>query len=646
MRRIIGSAAIVAAAVLTLTWVNLAAQSPKSGFGNADAITEEELKTYDYFLASDGLEGRNAPSRGYDTAALYVASHLKEWGLKPGGSQTGTDGPLQPYLMPIELVSNQVDTPDMRLSLTMPPPRGGRGGAGGGQGAAAGAATPRTFDYAREWTVSAPAGLFVRGGPAIVPADIRDAQMVFVGNGYVINKTNLNPYQGLDVRGKVMVVAGLPPELAALAAAGRGGGGRGRGGAVANPLGVENSDFITPQGYAAKNGALAIVTVPTFQQVSVMASPNAGQRGAGPNGPPFQVVQFQTARTPGVPSITAGVDLINAIFQNEKLSAAQVFEGAAANARLDSFPLAAEKKLSLHTAVTSTKGHTENVVGILEGRDPVLKNEFVVMSAHLDHIGLAVPDASGDTVNNGADDDASGSAGLLAVAHRYAEGAAKGIRPKRTMIFLWVAGEEKGLWGSQYFAQFPPVDIKKVVVDLNMDMIGRTKTPGYKDPAGYRLIEPGEVFVVGPNISSADLKKTLDSINAGYQKLRINDFYDVTAPDATHDNLGPQPSGQRIFYRSDHYNFAKMGIPVAFFCDGLHVDYHQRTDSPEKLDYHEMQMVSKTVAAVAWAIGNTATPPKLNAKLPDQLINDMKTVQDQGWGKLTPVLPPLPGMPF
>jgi len=344
--------------------------------------------------------------------------------------------------------------------------------------------------------------------------------------------------------------------------------------------------------------------------------------------------------------ITAGIALTNAIFQGEKLAGAQVFEGATTNAKLDSFELNAEKKLTLHTAVTATRGYTENVVGILEGNDPVLKNEFIVISAHLDHNGVSVPDATGDFVYNGADDDASGSAAIMAIARAYAQGATKGMRLKRTLVFLWVAGEEKGLWGSQYFNQFPPVDITKVVADLNMDMIGRSKKEGYVDPPQYKLVAPGEIFIVGPNISSDDLGKTVETVNNGYQKLKLDHFYDVTAPDATHDNLGPQPNGQRIFYRSDHYNFAKVGIPVAFFTSGLHPDYHRLTDSPDKLDYQQMQKVTKTVAAVAWTLANSATRPKLNAKLPDRLIDDMKAVQAQGWGKLTPVLPPLPGMPF
>jgi hypothetical protein len=662
MRRTLATAVVAGALACTLPWVTTSAQQARN-VGNADAITQDELKGYDYFLASDQLEGRNVPSRGYDTAALYVASYLREWGLKAGGSTTGTNGPLQPYLMPIELVSNQVDPAGMKLTLTVPPGagRGGRGGAGAPGGGRAGAAPagPRSFEYAKDWSAGGGGfGAFAgggRGGVTVAPADIKDAQLVFAGNGYVINKTKTNPYEGLDVRGKVVVIAGQPPEIAAAMAAalaGRGGAGaagagRGGRGNAANALGVENVDYMTPQGYAARNGALAVITIASFQQLASLSAP-AGGRGAGPNGPPYQVVRFQGARTASatVPSITAGVDLTNALFQGERLTGAQVFDGAAANAKLDSFALNADKKISLTIVVNSTRGWTENVVGMLEGSDPVLKDQYVVYSAHLDHIGLGGPDANGDTVNNGADDDASGSAAILAIAHAYAQGAAKGIRPKRTMIFLWVAGEEKGLWGSQYFNEFPPIDIKKVVLDLNIDMIGRSRPPGYTDPPSYKLVEPGEVFVVGPNISSADLKKTLDAVNNGYQKLKISDFYDTVAPDATHDNLGPQPNGQRIFYRSDHYNFAKMGIPIAFFTTGLHPDYHRLTDSPDKLDYKSMAAITRTIAAVGWVVGNSATPPKINAKLPDRLVEDMKSASEQGWGKLTPVLPPLAGMPF
>jgi Zn-dependent M28 family amino/carboxypeptidase len=348
-----------------------------------------------------------------------------------------------------------------------------------------------------------------------------------------------------------------------------------------------------------------------------------------------------------VPSFTAGLSLTGALFQGEKMNGPQVFYAAGENRKVDSFELNARKKLTVKLGVKSEENHGENVVGILEGSDPVLKNEYVIISAHLDHIGLSAPGADGDSINNGADDDGSGTVGVLAMAHVYAEGAAKGIRPKRSIIFLWNGGEEKGLLGSRYFTQFPPVDLNHVVADLNIDMIGRTKNEKSVDSnATHVLVKPGEVLLIGPNISSDDLGHTIDSVNINGQKMDFNHFYDVTAPDPTHDNLGPQPNGQRIFYRSDHYNFANVGIPIAFFTTGLHVDYHRPSDTPDKIDYKAMQQIAKTVGAVAWELANRPGRPKLNQKLPDQLVKDMKAAQTQGWGKLTPVLPPLPGEPY
>jgi Zn-dependent M28 family amino/carboxypeptidase len=668
MRRIILTTSLLAAASLAIFVAVPSAKSapqskPKaaakvsasagSSYGNSDVITQEELKIYLYFLASDQLEGRNLPSRGYDTAALYVASHLAEWGLKPGGSTSGTNGPLQPYFMPFELVTKSVIAEQSKASLTAPGGAGGRGGRGGGGGAGAGGARrgggganaeSRTtdFEYAKDWTIAG-------GGRGAAPLDALDlsGKLAFAGNGYIINKTSIDPFQGIDVKGKIVVVAGLPAELAAQQNAGRGGG---RG---ANPLGEACKDFMNPEQAAAKNGALAVITIPSFQQLTQQANPNAGGFGGGGggrgglNGPNYTVPKLRAdAACPAVPSINAGLTLTNALFQGEKESAQQVFYEAGGNAKQTSFELAAEKSIKLHVAVKSESNHAENVIGILEGGDPVKKNEYVIMSAHLDHVGIAQPDANGHGINNGADDDGSGSAGLMAVARSYAEGAAKGMRPDRTIIFLWNAGEEKGLWGSQYFNEYPPVDLSKVVVDLNMDMIGRTKGPGFTDPdVTHVLAEPGEMMVIGPNISSDDLEKTLESVNNNYQKLKLNHFWDATKPDETHDNLGPQPNGQRVFYRSDHYNFAKMGIPIAFFTTGLHPDYHRTTDTPDKIDYKEMQVISKTLAAVGWTIANQQGRPQLK-DLPEQLIKDMKTAKDQGWGKITPVLAPLPGEPY
>jgi hypothetical protein len=629
-------------------------KATKSGatmtFGNSDSINEEEMKIYDYFLASDQLEGRNLPSRGYDTAALYVASHLAEWKLKPMGSTTGTNGPLQPYFQPFELVSRSIVPEDTKLTLTMP---AGRGGGGGGRGAGGGPQTAQ-LEFGREWSAAAGG----RGAPPVHAYDV-SGSLVFAGSGYVMTKGGPNPYDGIDVKGKIVVVAGPPadPTLAAQLAAAGGGG---RGAAATNAL-QPCTDYLTPEQAAAKNGAIAVINIANYQQLTVMSNVagtagRGGGRGPSPNGPAYQVTKFQTTPAcPSVPGITAGIAMTNLMFFGEKLNAQQVFYGSGGNTKLDSFALNPEKKVSVHLAVHEEQNHAENVIAMLEGSDPVLKNEYVVISAHLDHIGLTgQPLPDGHNVNNGADDDGSGSTGLLGIARSYAEGAAKGMRPKRSIIFLWNAGEEKGLWGSQYFNQFPFIDLSKVVADLNIDMIGRSQNPNSVDnDTSHRLVKHGDVMVVGPKVSSDDLEKTLETVNNSYQKLGLDDFYDTLNPDAKHDNIGPGITpdnplgrGQGIFFRSDHYNFARMGIPIAFFTIGLHVDYHRPTDTPEKIDYKQIEIISKTVSAVGWVLANQPGRPKVNASLPPRLVTDMNNSKANGWGKITPVMPPLPGEPY
>jgi len=302
-----------------------AATRPSSPHGNADAISEEELKIYLYFLAADQLEGRNLPSRGYDTAALFVASHLAEWGLKPGGSTTNTVGPLQPYFMPLALVAKTIIPAETKAMVTAP----GRGRAGAGRGARDASvgvgssdspAGPRTveLEYGKDWTISPG-----RGAAPLEPGEI-SGNAVFVGNGYTIEKTKTDPYAGLDVKGKIVIVAGVPPEIAAQQAAARARGedAGGFGGRGPNPLGEACIDYMSPEQAAAKNGAVAVLSLATFQDLSRTAP--AGGRGAGGlNGPAYRVPKLSSnSACPAVPAATIQLSMANAIFEGEKKSAA------------------------------------------------------------------------------------------------------------------------------------------------------------------------------------------------------------------------------------------------------------------------------------------------------------------------------------
>jgi hypothetical protein len=228
-----------------------------------------------------------------------------------------------------------------------------------------------------------------------------------------------------------------------------------------------------------------------------------------------------------------------------------------------------------------------NVVGILPGSDPVLKNEYVVFSAHVDHIGVAGPRGSGgcraqgaDSICNGADDDASGTVAVVEIAEALARLTP---RPKRSIIFLNVSGEEKGLWGSAFFSEHPAVPINDIVADLNIDMIGRN----WKDT----------IVAIGKEHS--DLGATLNRVGAAHPELHMRPI----------DDIWPE---ENFYVRSDHYNFARKGVPILFFFNGTHPDYHQVGDSPDKIDAEKESRVARLIFYLGVEVANGAKRPKWN----------------------------------
>ena len=220
-----------------------------------------------------------------------------------------------------------------------------------------------------------------------------------------------------------------------------------------------------------------------------------------------------------------------------------------------------------------------NVVGMLEGSDPVLKGEYIVLSAHMDHVGIGAP-VNGDSIYNGADDDASGTAGVIELAEALSQ---PGARPKRSVIFLTVSGEEHGLWGSGWFAAHPPVPITNIVADLNIDMIGRN----WKDT----------IVVIGKEHS--DLGTTLDRVNRAHPELGMNAI----------DDIWPE---ENFYFRSDHYNFARRGVPVLFFFNGTHPDYHGPNDEPDRIDAEKEARIVRLVYLIAQEVGNAPRRPAWN----------------------------------
>lgn len=220
----------------------------------------------------------------------------------------------------------------------------------------------------------------------------------------------------------------------------------------------------------------------------------------------------------------------------------------------------------------------ENVLGYLEGSE--LKDEVILLTAHYDHIGI---DGKGD-VYNGADDDGSGTVAVMEIAKAFAEAAKNGCRPKRSILFMTVSGEEKGLLGSDYYSQHPVFPLENTVADLNIDMIGRLDKKHKKNP--------DYVYVIGSNMLSSELHQINEAMNNTYTKLELD--YTYNDPD--------EPN--RFYYRSDHYNFAKNNIPIIFYFNGVHKDYHQPTDEVKKINFEKMEKISRLVFFTAWELAN------------------------------------------
>ena len=242
------------------------------------------------------------------------------------------------------------------------------------------------------------------------------------------------------------------------------------------------------------------------------------------------------------------------------------------------------KRLLINAITTSEEVVLHNIAGYIEGRDPVLKNEIVVFSAHYDHIG-----GSGSMINTGADDDASGCAALLSMAKAF---RAMNKKPLRSVLFLWVSGEEIGLFGSESYTKNPLFPLEMTVANLNMDMIGRVK--GIADSTDQTPMSgPNTVFVITGNQSS-DLLSIAEKID---RKNPIDFDY----------SLSGRGHPLQLFARSDHYNFVKKDIPVLFFSTGLHSDYHTPGDVVEKLDFNKMEMVTRATFEIGLELANRKT---------------------------------------
>ncbi|MCC5940315.1 MAG: M20/M25/M40 family metallo-hydrolase, partial [Balneolaceae bacterium] len=229
---------------------------------------------------------------------------------------------------------------------------------------------------------------------------------------------------------------------------------------------------------------------------------------------------------------------------------------------------------------------TQNVLAYLEGADPELKEEVLVLMAHYDHVGIGQPDSTGDMIYNGADDNGSGTVALMAIANALNNARSQGFKPKRSILFLHVSAEEVGLLGSRYYSDHPVIPIENTVANFNADMIGRS------DPKNIEAGDTDYVYLIGGEIISSGLDSLVTTANEHTVNMRLDRRYN----DLTDSN--------QFYRRSDHWNFGRLSVPFVFFFTGVHEDYHQPSDTFDKIEFDKYNRVVQLIYSASIMVTN------------------------------------------
>ncbi len=376
-------------------------------------------------------------------------------------------------------------------------------------------------------------------------------QVVFAGYG--ISDSLEDDYQGLDAQGKiVLILNGYPP------------------GVLKTAIKTKKFNAFAKADAAQKHGAVAVLIVqPDFPHEEV---PVLG---------PMYVSRYKKVIRPLMFNVSGKVAR-SIMGQDYTDSRSGKVSGRSYTC-----------KIALSFTKQQITLHSSDVIGYLEGSD--LKDQWLIISAHYDHLGKK------DSIfYPGADDDGSGTVSVLEIAAAFARAKAAGKGPRRSILFLANSGEEKGLWGSDYYADHPLFPLDKTTADLNIDMIGR------RDPARKQGDSNNYVYIVGDDKLSTELHPLSVATNRRYTKLELDyKFNDPKDP-------------LRIYFRSDHYNFAKKGVPVIFYFDGIHADYHQPTDTPDKINDDLLEKRARLVFYTAWEMANRPAMLNRNKPLPQE----------------------------
>lgn len=491
------------------------------GTSFAKGITANDLKSLVYALASDSMQGRETGEVGQKIAAQFIAKQFKDAGLPPKGDK----GYFQKILL------QSLTWKDLAVKVG-----------------------EQNFANRKDFYV------YPAFNPDLPLTEIKELMFI----GYGIEDPKYNDYGKADVTGKAVIFYD------------------------GEPLNKEGKSLLTGSEFRSnwsvdwkkkvmlakqKGATAAFIIDPAFEENLKKNRKAINTNGWKPVG-----TSAESMSNDFIPNVFLSPSLAKAILGDK---ASKVESELADLKEGDKFkPVKVKAKVELHMDKNAQSLEGSNVLAVIEGTDEKLKKEFVFVTAHYDHLGMS----DSTVIYYGADDNASGTSGVIEIARAFAEAKKQGVGPKRTVVCMLVSGEEKGLLGSRYYTEFPLFPLDKTIVDINIDMIGRVDDR-HKDNPDY-------VYVIGSDRISTHLHDINELVNGEQTKLELDYKY----------NAKDDPN--HYYERSDHYNFAEKGIPVVFYFNGVHADYHRPTDTADKLNYEVMAKRAQLAFFVAWEAAN------------------------------------------
>ena len=509
---------------------------------DSDIITSSDLESYVRFLASPLLNGRKNGDPGLAIAQEYIVSNAKLLGLKPLNSTS--------YFQPYQVIKKAIDPKRSIIRIVSRIKD-----------------TISFNDNIYQFSPGDPSDLSIEG------------EVVFAGYGLNREKYSYNDFEGIPTEGKILLVMTRSPTSE-----------------DGSKYLFEGDDWSDFRSYAIKLRSLLFSKA---KAIIFVMDPKSGYTSLEEEDPGIASAINSSIHLKGdSPKMFSLPGMMRILFVNRSV-ADELLKGtdqtlALLQKRIDkelkpeSF-LIPGKQILIDLKTSTEEITLNNIAAYIEGSDPVLKNEFIAFSSHVDHIG-----GSGRIINYGADDNATGCAALLSIAEAFQDLEKK---PARSIMFLWLSGEEIGLFGSEYYVSNPLVPLENTVADLNMDMIGRVK--GVADTTSDNPVSgPNEVFVITGNQSR--------------ELLNIAKDVDDDSPLDFNYSLSGRNHPLQLFARSDHYNFVKKDIPVLFFTTGLHLDYHTPGDVVEKIDFIKMEKITEAMFLIGYNVANMKSRLKVN----------------------------------